>query len=104
MKCHLLNSDEPITAGKDRLALCGQKVSKAEFVWLWDNRMLGSAHLDSLRFCRKCVEHLAPIINPGRYLYGLIDGESAKHGEQPEMPMPDLPQSDFLRKPLGRAR
>jgi hypothetical protein len=81
MKAHLLDSDEPLQAGHDQEGLCGKCVSKAHFVWMFDSEF-GEPWVNSMLVCRKCKSLLAGIVNPGRYLYGLIDGEKAKHLEE----------------------
>jgi hypothetical protein len=78
VKAHLLDSDDPLTAGRDYAALCGQKVSKAEFVWFLVSGTYDIAVLSSLVCCPKC----RCVAIGKRYLYGLIDGEQAKHAEQ----------------------
>ena len=86
MKAHLLDSDEPLARGKDWPVLCGAEVSKAEFVFFFDVRSMGLPLAISapLLFCKKCAEGYTSLPNcsKGRYLYGLIDGEKAKHLEE----------------------
>lgn len=76
MKAHLLGSDEPLVEGEDYIARCGQTVAKAAFVfWLENGDVVG---VSTLLFCGKCIE------GPGykrRYIYGMVDGEKAKHPE-----------------------
>jgi hypothetical protein len=87
VKAHLLDSDEPLPAGKDYMALCGAKVSKAAFIWWSDLEAmeLEDFFIYSLRFCRYCKRIIANTELEKRYLYGLIDGEKAKHlGEADE--------------------
>lgn len=79
MKAHLLDSDEPLVAGQDQTALCGQVVSKAYFVFCLNvGPSLGNA-LSARFFCRKCGEKVGA--TTGNYVYSLIDGEQAKHLE-----------------------
>ena len=71
MKAHLQESEEPLTEGMDRIALCGALVSKAIFPGFWDVRELGSADLNSLRICQNCVARTG---YGKRYIYSLLPG------------------------------
>lgn len=82
MKTHLLDSNEPLVAGLDYMAICGRRISKAHFSFCFDVSAQGyiapPASASTLLFCRECFR---PAPTPKRYLYGMIDGELAKHAE-----------------------
>ena len=77
MKTHLISSDDPLTSGSDRTALCGKTVSRAEFVFMFENGPSGIKGLSTLLFCNGCASQ-AFTKDSRRYLYGMVDGEQAK--------------------------
>jgi hypothetical protein len=83
MKCHLVNDDEPVKLGTDLTAICGALVSKAESNFGLDignsNPRVNalSEFLTSLNTCSKCLKY--PLLK--RYVYGVVPGQEAKHGE-----------------------
>lgn len=82
MRAHLAESKEPLVAGQDQIALCGQTVSKAYFCFMFDTDSGRVEGLSTLLFCTKCViAFAAPGRESNRYLYGCLDGEKAKHLE-----------------------
>ncbi len=77
-RVHLLDSDVPLKEGEDRTALCGKKIPRAVWAFLWDSDLLGDdMDYDAITTCRDCFGKV-PI---KRYIYGLIPGESVKQGE-----------------------
>ena len=79
MKFHLIESDEPLASGVDITALCGQLVSKAEWVILVDGDMACPLTLGEVAnpffTCKKCF-----VAQCGkRYGYMMVDGQLARH-------------------------
>ncbi|MGO9073864.1 MAG: hypothetical protein ACLPLR_06105 [Terriglobales bacterium] len=82
MKTHLKDSAEPLIAGQDQVALCGRTVGKAAFVFQFDTGSGKVEGLSTILFCRECMIQLALLGEKSRrYLYGMLDGEQAKHLE-----------------------
>jgi hypothetical protein len=80
VKSHLLDSDEPLLSGQDYVARCGARVAKAHFSFAL---IAGECFaMSTLLFCTKCIAG-KPLLSK-RYLYGMLDGEKAKHLESQE--------------------
>lgn len=79
MKTHLFDSSVPAVEGSDLEAICGAKVSKSAFVFMWDEQEIGVAarvsHVFIKGMCSKCRN--SGVMN-GRYIYGIADGEEMK--------------------------
>ena len=78
-KPHLYQSDVPPKSGVDLEALCGARISKAEFVWCVD-----TGYLDTeMRFglvcleCRRLYQGAAKLT----YFAGVVNGEDYKQSE-----------------------
>ena len=84
MKIHLLDSDEPLLAGKNHVALCGTEVPSAYFVFGCDTNFAKTPESwNSFQDCRKCNDFLMS----RRYQYGMISGEESVRHEVAEEEM-----------------
>lgn len=73
-KVHLRDSEEPLKEGQDHIAICGERIPKAVYVFMW-NEDSGFSFAEQvqrrLNVCRKCRE-----LEIGkRYVYGLVSGQ-----------------------------
>lgn len=74
MKIHLKTSDDPIAAGEDLTANCGQKLVKAALRFWFDLGVEDVARLNSVRICSECY---ATRTRPGTYLAGVVNGQES---------------------------
>jgi hypothetical protein len=81
VKLHLFSSDEPLVAGQNQDAACGETVPKAAFLFRFDMGSTGAATVSNLLCCQKCAAKLKGGRSK-RYLYALGNGEEALHEGQ----------------------
>jgi hypothetical protein len=81
LKAHLKDSEDPLIEGQDYTAVCGKMVHKAAFTFVFTQGELSHISLSTIMFCKDCIK--TPPLGPlsGRYLYGMVDGETAKQAE-----------------------
>jgi hypothetical protein len=78
MKCHLIESPEPLKEGGPLTGICGVEVNPSKFALVWDSTVMGDpVILSTLLFCRKCAieAHALWISKSTRYLYGIVQGD-----------------------------
>lgn len=79
MKAHLaISPDTRLKEGQDQVALCGQIVPKARFVFLWDYFFpaLFATALNRVNTCEKCIAKVGEITSGT--VYGLVQGSAEK--------------------------
>lgn len=72
MKAHLLTTEFPIASGQDQTADCGEEISHAQIVFMWDGLEMGKMVLSSVLVCRKCIDTFSNELG-ARYLYGIVE-------------------------------
>ena len=72
MKCHLLDSDEPLKEFTSLTALCGKEIQNAVFVIRFNHDVTSFAEsLNRINTCAQCLD-----VELGkRYVYGLVSGQ-----------------------------
>ena len=73
MKVHLAYTDEPLKAGEDVSAVCGEIIGKAAFPFIFEGFPY-LAHLNYMHICSKCY---ATDKRTWKYMYGLVNGQEA---------------------------
>jgi hypothetical protein len=84
-KTHLANSDEPLDEGVELTAVCGEKVPRAQFVFMWDELECGMPlNIAQCRYvfgiCPKCRDNFMGTDN--RYLYGVRSWQEEQTPEE----------------------
>lgn len=76
MKIHIAISETPLSAGQEALAVCGQVVPNAQWIWTAENGGKAVKEIfNALQLCTDCWRAAWD----GRYVYGCV---SVKSGVQ----------------------
>lgn len=88
---HLLESPDPLPAGRDYDGLCGSPIKDAYFAGIWDGAYLGAVVLNAANLCPKCVSAYVFMAEARkeagesvtrRFLYGMLNGSEVKRNEE----------------------
>lgn len=83
MKSHLASSSDPLKSGSTVETLCGEQVTHSEFILTIDSEVFTKGQMGDMYhlahalrgICHRCMAQLLDKNPPGRYLYGLLDGQ-----------------------------